>query len=247
MTTFGIALLLGIFSVVYGAFICSLIGDSKERGVVFEAIYMFLGAILSCSDKQYAKTYMISRAAYDRTWKNDDGNKIMQAELGRHFQAQRVWNYLNDGSNLDRYADALVKHLSFGHRRNFAHLLFKLAAQDDGINNEEWHRLLSIMSLLKMNKANYDFLIRQYVGLRTEFDDYSSQHQNISGSSALSADYALLGLTASASQREVQAAYHKLAMQYHPDLPKNANNQQFCIDQMTKINAAYNRIMPHYL
>lgn len=57
--------------------------------------------------------------------------------------------------------------------------------------------------------------------------------------SRLAQYYAVLGLPASASLREVQDAYHRLALQHHPDLPKNEGRQEECVKQMAKINVAY--------
>jgi DnaJ-class molecular chaperone len=52
----------------------------------------------------------------------------------------------------------------------------------------------------------------------------------------------VLGLEATASERDVQQAYHRLALQHHPDLPKNADRQEECVALMAKINTAYRAI-----
>lgn len=46
-------------------------------------------------------------------------------------------------------------------------LLFKLAADDDGVKNDEWQLLNEIMEGLKMNKINIEYLTRRYGPLRT--------------------------------------------------------------------------------
>lgn len=103
-------------------------------------------------------------------------------------------------------------------------LLFKLAADDDGVKNDEWQLLNEIMEGLKMNKINIEYLTRRYGPLRTEFEDfersnYYSNNQGYTSSYASSSDYALLGVSAGCSKREIQQAYHLLALEYHPDLP----------------------------
>ncbi|MBP3716815.1 MAG: DnaJ domain-containing protein [Paludibacteraceae bacterium] len=54
--------------------------------------------------------------------------------------------------------------------------------------------------------------------------------------------YNALGLTSSASTEDVRNAYHKLALEYHPDLAKNTGNKSFCEHKMAEINEAYKKI-----
>lgn len=58
----------------------------------------------------------------------------------------------------------------------------------------------------------------------------------------LAAFFRVLDLPASASPAEVQVAYRRLALQHHPDLPKNADRQEECVALMAKINTAYRAI-----
>lgn len=138
----------------------------------------------------------------------------------------------------------------FTERRFFMELLFKLAADDDGIKNDEWQLLNEIMVGLKMNKINIEYLTRRYGPLRTEFEEFeqSSYYSNNQGYSssysyASSSDYALLGVSAGCSKKEIQQAYHQLALEYHPDLPKNARRYEECERKMAEINLAYDRLM----
>ena len=58
----------------------------------------------------------------------------------------------------------------------------------------------------------------------------------------MKAFYAVLGLEEGASDEEIKRAYHKLALQHHPDLPKNAGRMKECEEMMVKINEAYEKI-----
>ncbi len=161
-----------------------------------------------------------------------------------------------DNSISDGDYQELNKRLSLSERRELVHLLFKLAAEDDGIKNDEWHLVSQIMSNLKLNKANVVYMQRRYSPLRSEFGDYSSYYSSSGGkgsgssggssdsskNSAYASDYAELGLTSSATKEEVQQAYHKLAMEYHPDLPKNAGRHNECVRKMAAVNVAYKRL-----
>lgn len=177
-------------------------------------------------------------------------NYFAQSSLkstGKYLQTIR--NLMGEKIDLASAFETVNRDLSFTERRVFLQLLFKLAADDDGIKNDEWQLLSQIMVGLKMNKANIDYLMRRYAPLRTEFEDfeqssYSSNYKETSTYSyASSSDYELLGISVSSSHEEVQRAYHRLAKEYHPDLPKNANRHAECVRKMAEINLAYDRLM----
>lgn len=139
------------------------------------------------------------------------------------------------------YEDLLKRPLPY--RKFFVEKLFKLAIVDDGIHNDEWNLLMDIMKQLKFNK--FDFFIKRYGPLRTEFEgdefggDTSTKNIPVS---QLKAYFAILGLEENASDVEIKKAYHNLALQHHPDLPKNADRVEECETMMAKINEAYEKI-----
>ena len=141
------------------------------------------------------------------------------------------------------YKDLLKEPLSY--RKFFVEKLFKLAIVDDGIHNDEWNLLMDIMKQLKFNKNYVDFFIKRYGPLRTEFEDDESGENTSTKSipvSQLKAYFAILGLEEDASDVEIKKAYHNLALQHHPDLPKNADRVEECETMMAKINEAYEKI-----
>ena len=131
------------------------------------------------------------------------------------------------------------------YRQFFVEKLFKLAVVDDGIHIDEWNLLMDIMKQLKFNKNYFDFFIKRYGPLRTEFEDDESGENTSTKSipvSQLKAYYAILGLEEGASDVEIKKAYHNLALQHHPDLPKNADRVEECETMMARINEAYEKI-----
>jgi DnaJ-class molecular chaperone len=54
--------------------------------------------------------------------------------------------------------------------------------------------------------------------------------------------FTLLGLEETASDEEIKRAYHNLALQHHPDMPKNADRIKECEAIMAKINEAYEKL-----
>ena len=131
------------------------------------------------------------------------------------------------------------------YRQFFVDKLFKLAVVDDGIHNDEWNLLMDIMKQLKFNKNYFDFFIKRYGPLRTEFEaDEQGEKQSTKSIpvSQLKAYFAILGLEEGASDVEIKRAYHNLALQHHPDLPKNAGRVRECEELMARINEAYEKI-----
>ena len=145
------------------------------------------------------------------------------------------------------YEDLLKRPLPY--RKFFVEKLFKLAIVDDGIHNDEWNLLIDIMEQLNFNmnfnKSYFDFFIKRYRPLRTEFEGNESGGDTSTKNipvSQLKAYFAILGLEESASDEEVKKAYHSLALQHHPDLPKNAGRIEECEELMKRFNEAYEKI-----
>lgn len=162
-----------------------------------------------------------------------------------------------DISELDSFAKSDVKD-----RLRLLNGLFILAIAEDGIKLDEWQFLLSAIKRLKLNKFYTEDYIKRFSPLRTEWTDeeqeeirkenerreqqrraYRESASFESQQPLLHQYYVELGLDDNASYEEVRKAYHSLAMQHHPDLPKNADRQQECQDMMVKINLAYSKIM----
>lgn len=55
--------------------------------------------------------------------------------------------------------------------------------------------------------------------------------------------YKVLGLKETASDEEIKKAYHKLALQYHPDHCQNEQQRSFCETKMRELNEAFKTIM----
>ncbi len=130
-------------------------------------------------------------------------------------------------------------------RKALVETLFKLTVVEDGIRNNEWNLLMQIMGQLKFNQYYIDYFKKRYASLRTEFDEYqrsSSSSTNYSAS-YLKPYYAVLGLQEGATDEEIKRAYHELALQHHPDLPKNAVRIEECEAMMARVNEAYEKVM----
>ncbi len=130
-------------------------------------------------------------------------------------------------------------------RKGFANLLFKLAILEDGIHNDEWNTIMTILPKLNFNDNYIDFFIKRYGPLRAESEDSSNNESTSTGEknvNLLKPYYDLLGLEVGASDEEIKKAYHNLALQHHPDMKKNAGRTKECEEMMAKINEAVEKI-----
>ena len=134
---------------------------------------------------------------------------------------------------------------NFSEKKSFTELLFKLAILEDGIHNDEWKLLMNILEQLDFNQNYINYFIKRYKSLRTEYDDYGNKDNSSAKENSVSLlkpYYDILGVDENASDEEIKRAYHNLALQHHPDLPKNASRVKESELMMAKINEAYEKI-----
>ncbi|MCQ2190928.1 MAG: DnaJ domain-containing protein [Paludibacteraceae bacterium] len=139
--------------------------------------------------------------------------------------------------------DLLVRPYSLN--QTFVEKLFKLAVVEDGIHNDEWNTLMEIMKKLEFNKNYFEYFKKRYDPLRTEFEEGDPRNFTASREipvSMLKQYYSILGLDENATDDEIKRAYHSLALQHHPDLPKNAGRVVEREEMMAKINEAYEKV-----
>ncbi|MEE1082883.1 MAG: DnaJ domain-containing protein [Paludibacteraceae bacterium] len=195
-------------------------------------------------------TYELLKSFYKNQFPDYNKQSAILWSEADSFANKVIWRSKNINPNTAIDYNFIIKNKNLLFRQNLIRLLFSLAAEGDGIKNAEWYYLIDMMGKLNLNKRSYDYFVRYYSPLRTEYDDYSKYYDNetkkeyssSTSSSLLQQYYDILGVSIGASKQEIQKAYHALALQYHPDLPQNANNKS-CEAQMAKINDAYARVI----
>jgi|GEM_PF-826130 hypothetical protein len=195
-------------------------------------------------------TYELLKSFYKNQFPDYNKQSAILWSEADSFANKVIWRSKNIKPNTAIDYNFIIKNKNLLFRQNLIRLLFSLAAEGDGIKNAEWYYIIDMMDKLNLNKRSYDYFVRYYSPLRTEYDDYSKYYDNetkkeyssSTSSSLLQQYYDILGVSIGASKQEIQKAYHALALQYHPDLPQNANNKS-CEAQMAKINDAYARVI----
>ena len=147
-----------------------------------------------------------------------------------------------------------IKYKSIEERDTIMEILFQIAILEDGIHDDEWELLMSIIkniyttytSQLSMN-VKIDTFINKYSKFRSSFaddakDEKTEESQRRLVPPHLKPYYAILGVEDDATDKDIQQAYHNLALQYHPDLLKNADRTKECEAKMVEINEAYEKI-----
>lgn len=178
---------------------------------------------------------------------NEEGRKEQETFLSGYLSENEI-NFVYR----QIYSDSLMPELNKYWRKRpllekkpLLDLLFKLAIVQDGIRNDEWNLLMSIMMQWGFNKYYIEFYKDRYSPLRTEFDEFeyrrsvSTEDHSVS---CLKPYFEILGLDENATDEEIKRAYHNLALQHHPDLPRNAARIGECETLMAKLNEAYEKI-----
>ncbi len=157
----------------------------------------------------------------------------------------------------EEYEDSInqMKHqLSKEEIDTIIEFLFQIAVLEDGIKDDEWELLMSIMNNIypyKLGdfyaKIKIESFVKKYTPFRRSFaddakDEKTEESQRRLVPPHLKPYYAILGLDDNASDKDIKRAYHNLALQYHPDLIKNADRVKECEAKMVKINEAYEKI-----
>lgn len=184
---------------------------------------------------------------------NKGAKEAQEAILSDFLSKKEIEIIFDDFRKLGSLEDAILcwRERSLPDRLSFMRFLFKLAILQDGIHNDEWNMLMHLIWQLRFSNYYREDFIYRYFSLRTEFYDYerkssTSTEDNSAStnnrSSSLKPYFTLLGLEETASDEEIKRAYHKLALQHHPDMPKNADRIKECEAMMAKINEAYEKL-----
>ena len=184
---------------------------------------------------------------------NKGAKEVQKAILSDFLSKEEVEIIFDDFRKLGSLENAILcwRERSLPERLSFMRFLFKLAILQDGIHNDEWNMLMNLIWQLRFNKFYCEDFRYRYFSLRTEFYDYerksstSTEDNSAStnnSSSSLKPYFTLLGLEETASDDEIKRAYHKLALQHHPDMQKNADRIKECEAMMAKINEAYKKL-----
>ena len=196
--------------------VCQMNPDAKERQIEL------LGKWFSLDDDSILE-YIFNKKYNDNEEEYDDED---DEEKGKNNPMKQL------------------KEEDISYKRTFINRLFQLVILEDGIHNDEWKLMMRLITQLEFNKHYINYFKERYEPLRTEFDEYEKRSNSSKNKYVYSLKeyYTTLGLEENASYEEVRRAYHELALQHHPDLPKNASRIEECEKMMMKINEAYEKL-----
>ncbi len=123
-------------------------------------------------------------------------------------------------------------------RLELVHLLFKLAAVDGSITNEEFSAIENIAQNLSLGQLDF-------IRIASMFSSYSREDNTRSKPNSLDNYYAILGLDPEASKDEIKKAFRKLSKEYHPDRVHHLgeNYRKIAEEKFIKIKEAYDKVM----
>ena len=144
----------------------------------------------------------------------------------------------NAPHNLDLVAQALYKTLEkdVHKRQKMVEFLVNLTYIDGTLSQSEEDMLHRIAYHLGFSERD----------LKAMMERFGSYHRNSIKESSIDQAYALLGVTAQATNDEVKKAYRALVREYHPDIIKSQGASEEYLKEATEkvqdINAAYEMI-----
>jgi len=144
----------------------------------------------------------------------------------------------NAPHNLDLVAQALYKTLEkdVHKRQKMVEFLVNLTYIDGTLSQSEEDMLHRIAYHLGFSERD----------LKAMMERFGSYHRNSVKESSIDQAYALLGVTAEATNDEVKKAYRALVREYHPDIIKSQGASEEYLKEATEkvqdINAAYEMI-----
>jgi DnaJ like chaperone protein len=118
-------------------------------------------------------------------------------------------------------------------------ICYRIAAADGAICAKEQHALSGLAETLGISDEERQRIQYKYsaTGGRQHTGEQRPAPETMD-------DYAVLGVTSSASNDEIKKAYRQMASQYHPDKVSHLGKEliEFANSKFTEINSAYNNL-----
>ena len=195
-------------------------GDDPDPQLSFTVSLMVLVAAVMMAD---------GRATRDEL-------AIVKAFLKDNFDAatarsalQILKGLLDKTYNVPPICRQIRQHMDIASRRTLLHLLWRIAWADGNLHPSEESLLARIAADLGISAAEARAIASMAAPGKTSTPD---------------ADYAILGVSASATDAEVRSAYRKMAMKHHPDKVAHLGPdvQRAATEKFRTINEAWERI-----
>lgn len=130
-------------------------------------------------------------------------------------------------------------YVHYNRRFSIVRAMFRIAAAENGICEQERLLLEKTMILLSLSKVDKDYL-------RKEFEiNYRKEEQKSTTLSNKNEYYQILGVSYNATIEEVKKRYKELCFEHHPDRYENSDEttKKYHNEKMKSINEAYNEIL----
>ena len=148
-------------------------------------------------------------------------------------EAMRILDGLNAQQiNIYEVGGQIADNMNYSQRLQLFHYLVQIATADGEFHASEKSVLEAIAGALRLTRPDTESVLAMY------WKDSSS---------GIEAAYAVLEITASASDEEVKVAYRRMAMKHHPDkvATLGPDVQKAAEEKFRKIQEAYETIKRH--
>lgn len=140
-------------------------------------------------------------------------------------------NLKNENLDFESICISIRKSTSHETRIEILNYLFGIALSDGFVSQAEINKIEQASYLFNLSTSEFEWIKRMYVG----FDNRQMVQQDA---------YSVLGLSPSASDKEIKEAYRSLVMKYHPDRVTTDDPaiKKGAEDKFKKIQTAYDTI-----
>ena len=209
-------------------------GRDKTKTSEFTYSLMILFAVVIKADNKVRKSEVLFVKEYlIGNFGSESAKEMMQI----------LKSLLNKEINSGAICDQIRVNSDYYFRMELVHLLFKLAAADGRIVQEEFVAIRNIASKLSLGQLDFVRIASMFASYGEGPKDYDNQ--TYKNDDKIDNAFNILGLPANSSKEAVKSAYRKLSKEYHPDRVAHLGEeyQEIAKEKFIKVKDAYDTVM----
>ena len=209
-------------------------GSSKTKTSEFTYSLIILFAIVIKADNKVKKSEVLFIKEYlISNFGSESAKEMMQI----------LKSLLNKEIDSGAICDQIRVNSDYYFRMELVHLLFKLAAADGHIVQEEFIAIRNIASKLSLGQLDFIRIASMFASYGEGPKDYNNQ--TYKNDDKIDNAFNILGLPANSSKEAVKSAFRKLSKEYHPDRVAHLGKeyQEIAKEKFIKVKDAYDTVM----
>ena len=146
--------------------------------------------------------------------------------------------------NIYSVGSQIADNMNYSQRLQLFHYLTQLALADGNFSESEKSVLEAIGGAIRLSASDTASIIAMYYSGSSDYGSGAGSSSRSGSGTSLDSAYAILEITASATDDEVKSAYRRMAMKHHPDKVATLGPevQKAAEEKFRKIQDAYETI-----